>query len=277
MSENQKQREYWSGVVGENWAAQQDAFDRGFTHITAALMDFAAPERGENVLDIGCGAGTTTTALAAKVAPGRVVGIDISAPLVAAARLRAEVAAAPAAFIEADISDHRFAAEFDLAFSRFGVMFFADPVRSFASIKRALKPDGRLAFVCWCPFEQSMSVYAPYAAARDLLPPEEPVQPGAPGPFGLADCERTRSILMQAGFADIRIEHAERPSLMGATVDEAVEQAMNLGPLAFATRHFDGAAKNAVRARIRPVLERYKTSEGIAPPAAIWLVGARAS
>ncbi len=274
MSENQKQREYWSGVVGQNWAARQDIFDAGFVHITAALMDFAAPRRGETVLDIGCGAGTTTIALAQAVAPGRAVGIDISAPLVAAARERARAARSSAEFVEGDASDHAFGPAFDLAFSRFGVMFFADPVRSFTSIRRALRPGGRLAFVCWCPFEQVEAVYAPYAAARDLLPPEEPVKPDAPGPFGLCDSARTVSILTQAGFSAIKVEKVERPSPMGATVDEAVEQAMNLGPLAFATRNADDAVKLAVRARIRPVLERYQTAGGIAPPAAFWLVAA---
>ena len=276
MNENEKQREYWSGVVGQNWAERQDIFDRGFTHITAALMAFAALKPGMNVLDIGCGAGTTTTAIAKAVAPGKAVGIDISTPLIAAAKARARAAAVPVELIEADASDHPFAPEFDLAFSRFGVMFFADPVRSFSNIRKALRPSGRLAFVCWRPFEESAAVYEPYAAARDLLPPEEPVAPGAPGPFGLADGARTRSILTQAGYGDIRIERLNRPSLMGATVEEAVQQAMNLGPLAFATRNFDEPAKDAIRHRIRPVLQRYKTSEGIAPPAAFWLVGARA-
>ena len=276
MSENHKQREYWNGVVGENWAARQDTFDRGFTHITAALMEASALEPGMNVLDIGCGAGTTTIAIARAVAPGRAVGVDISAPLVAAAKARARDANSSAQFVEADVSDHPFAPEFDLAFSRFGLMFFVDPPRSFAAIRKALRPGGRLAFVCWCPFEEIETVYAPYAAARDLLPPEAPATPGAPGPFGLCDSARTQAILTQAGYADIRIEKLVRPSPMGATAEEALEQAMNLGPLAFATRNSDDATKQAVRARVRPVLERYQSQEGIAPPAAFWLVRAKA-
>jgi SAM-dependent methyltransferase len=276
VSENQKQREYWNGVVGENWAARQENLDRGFTRITAALMEAAALRPGMNVLDVGCGAGTTTLAIAQAVAPGRVVGVDISAPLVAAAKARARAADSPAEFVEADVSDHAFAPEFDLAVSRFGLMFFADPVRSFAAIRRALRPGGRLVFVCWCPFEEVEIVHAPYAAARDLLPPEEPVTPGAPGPFGLSDSARTQSILTGAGYSGIRIEKVVRPSLMGSTLDEAVDQAMNLGPLAFATRNADDATKAAVRARVRPLLARYTTSEGVAPAAAFWLVTASA-
>jgi SAM-dependent methyltransferase len=276
MDANQKQRDYWNGPVGENWVKLQDTFDRGFTHITAALMDFAAAKRGENVLDIGCGAGTTTIALAGMVAPGRAAGIDISAPLVAEAKQRARAANSTAEFLEADASDRAFTPEFDLAFSRFGLMFFADPVPSFANIKRALKPGGRLAFVCWCRFEEIESIFAPYAAARDLFPPDPPSTPGAPGPFGLCDPDRTVSILTQAGYRGIEVQRRECLSPMGATVEDALQQAMNLGPLAFALRNSDDATKEAVRARIRPVLERYKTSEGIAPPAAFWLVGARA-
>jgi len=275
MGENQKQHEYWNGPVGENWARLQDTFDRGFAHITAALMEAAAPQPGENVLDIGCGAGTTTIALAGMVAPGRAVGIDISAPLIADARQRARAAGSTAKFVEADVSDHVFTPEFNLAWSRFGLMFFADPVRSFAGIRRLLKPGGRIAFVCWCPFEEIETIFAPYDAARDLLPPEEPSTPGAPGPFGLCDAERTVGILTRAGFSEIAIEKTLRPSFMGATVDEALIQAMNLGPLAFALRHSDDATKDAVRERIRPVLARYKTEKGIAPPAAFWLATAR--
>ncbi len=269
---NEKQRGYWNGPVAENWVARQDHFDRGFTHITAAVMAFAGLKPGMNVLDIGCGAGTTTTAIFAAVKPGRAVGIDISAPLIAEARRRAGTM--PVQFIEGDASDFPFDPQFDLVFSRFGTMFFVDPVAAFANIRQALKPHGRLAFVCWCPFEQVQSVYAPFAAARDLLPvPDAPV-PNAPGPFGLADRTHTHSVLEQAGFGGIRIEKIEPRSLMGSTVEEAVEEAMNLGPLAFATRHMDDAGQQAIRARIAPVLESFRTDEGIAPLAACWLVAA---
>ncbi|HUO97939.1 MAG TPA: hypothetical protein VMU01_04690, partial [Rhizomicrobium sp.] len=142
--------------------------------------------------------------------------------------------------------------------------------------RRALKPGGRLASASWCPFEEIATIFAPYDAARDLLPPDPPATPGAPGPFGLCDPGRIRAILAEAGYGDIIVERRECPSPMGATVDEALTQAMNLGPLAFALRHSDEATRDAVRERIRPVLERYKTGEGIAPPAAFWLAGARA-
>jgi SAM-dependent methyltransferase len=271
MQENEKQREYWNGVVGQNWAARNEQFERGFTHITTAAMTFAALKPGMNVLDVGCGAGTTTAQIARAVAPGKVVGIDISAPLLAVAR-----AGSTGEFVEADASDYQFKPEFDLVFSRFGVMFFADPVRAFANLRMALKPGGRLAFICWRPLEEIPSLWETYTAARDLLPPIEPTPPGAPGPFGLADGDRTRRLLQEAGFHDVTIEKVQPLSVMGRTLEEAVDQALNLGPLAHGMRDMDEAGKAKIRERIRPVLAKFQTEEGIAPPAACWLAGAKA-
>lgn len=273
MTENDLQREYWSGPVGQNWVIRQDAFDRGFMHITAAIMEFAALSEGMNVLDVGCGTGATTAEIARRVAPGRVTGIDISAPLINAAAMRAGTLAT---FIEADAANYPYATEFDLVFSRFGVMFFADPVKAFTNLHRALRPGGRLAVICWCPFEQVPSLYECYAAVKDLLPPQEPQAKNAPGPFGLSDRDHTFGILERAGFRDIVIQKTTPRSLMGTTIDEAVEQALNLGPLGRAVTALDEAAKDRIRERLRPVLERHQHEDGIAPPAACWLVGARA-
>lgn len=272
MTENEPQREYWNGPVGQNWVVRQDTFDRGFTHITAAIMEFADLKPGMNVLDIGCGAGTTTAEISRRVAPGRVTGIDISAPLINAAAMRAGKLAN---FIEADAANYPYAPEFDLLFSRFGVMFFVDPVKAFTNLHRALNRDGRLAVICWCPFEQVPSLYECFMAAKHLLPPQEPQPLHAPGPFGLADRERTYDILKQAGFRDIVIEKTMPRSLMGATVEEAVEQALNLGPLARAVKDLDEPTKDKIRDRLKPVLARHQKEDGIAPPAACWLVGAK--
>ncbi len=273
VSDNEKQREYWNGPVGQNWAERYEAFERGFVDITAEALKFADLKPGMAVLDIGCGAGVTTAEIARRVAPGKAVGVDISAPLTAVARRRFGDLAT---FLEADAANHPFQPEFDLVFSRFGVMFFADPVKAFANIRTALKPGGRLAIVCWCPFEEIPLLYDTYAAAEDLLPPREPPPPLAPGPFGLSDHKSARTVLADAGYRDIVFGKSAPRSLMGTTLEEAVEQALNLGPLAHATRDMDDAAKDKVRTRIRPVLARHKTEDGIAPPVACWLVGAKA-
>ena len=181
--------EYWNGPVGERWASRPADFDRNMMHVTAALMAFAAPRPGERALDVGCGAGTTSLALWRAVRPnGTVTGIDISAPMLATARRRAEEDEAPIEFIHADAATHPFAPRYDLMLSRFGVMFFDDPPAGFANVRGALKPGGRLAFVCWRAFAENVWAFAPYQAALSLLPPQEPSDPHAPGPFAL--CRR---------------------------------------------------------------------------------------
>jgi len=273
MPSNDQQREYWNGEIAINWLKRLEHFERGLKGINEALMAFADLQPGMNVIDIGCGAGTTTEEIAAKVAPGRVVGLDISQPLIEAAKARAS---GRSDFILADATDYPFQPEFDLAFSRLGLMFFADPVKSFTNIRRALKPGGRLTFLCWCPQSEVCYLWEPYLAARDLLPALDPTPDNEPGPFGLADSARTQTILTEAGWHGIRIARATPPSLLGATEEEAAEQVMNMGPLARLLRQADDATKTKVHARITPYFAQFRTAEGIAPPAACWLVEARA-
>src|SRR5258708_24658662 len=148
---NAGQVAYWNGPHGKLWAKEQEKRDRDHAPMTEAGLALAAPKPGEFVLDIGCGSGTTTLKLAARVAPsGEAVGVDISGPMLSVARRRASETNVPARFIEADVTDYSFETEsFDLAFSQFGVMFFADPAASFRNIHRAMKTGGRLVFVCW--------------------------------------------------------------------------------------------------------------------------------
>jgi SAM-dependent methyltransferase len=272
VSANTKQQAYWNSEVATNWLARLDHFERGLKSVGEALMAFAAPQPGEDVLDIGCGAGTTTEELALRVAPGRAVGLDISEVLLAAAKARS---GGRTEFILADATDYAFAPDFDLAYSRLGLMFFTDPVASFANIRRALKPGGRLAFLCWCPQSEICYLSEPYRAARDLLPPVDPTPDNEPGPFGLADRDRTARILTEAGWHGIRIERAAPRSLLGATPQDAAEQVMNMGPLARLLREADAETRAKVHTRIVPVMAQWQTEEGVAPPAACWLVEAR--
>ena len=146
---NAQQREYWNGPAGERWAKAQDQIDRHLGSITEMLMAFAAPKTGERVLDIGCGGGTTALLIRERVGPeGGVTGVDISAPNLAVARARCHAGMADVTFVEADAATYDFQPVFDLAFSRFGVMFFDNPAQAFANIRKALVTEGRLAFVC---------------------------------------------------------------------------------------------------------------------------------
>ncbi|HEY1961539.1 MAG TPA: methyltransferase domain-containing protein [Rhizomicrobium sp.] len=273
---NAQQIEYWNGPAGERWAKAQDQIDHHLGLITEVLMAFNAPKPGEHVLDIGCGGGTTALLLRERIGPeGAVTGIDISAPNLAVARARCHAGMADVSFVEADAATYDFQPVFDLAFSRFGVMFFDEPAAAFANIRKALVRDGRLSFVCWRTFKENEWAFAPYQAALELLPPQEPMQPHAPGPFAFADDERLKSILTRAGFRDIEIKPHDTTVNLGATAVDAVTEALTIGPLARAASELDERARDQIRERIEPIFREYETAYGITPPAAVWLVSAR--
>jgi SAM-dependent methyltransferase len=274
MSGNQDQIDYWNGPAGQRWVEAQESLDRTLASIADAFLAFAAVKPGERVLDIGCGCGTTTLAFAlAAGSGGRVTGLDISAPMLARARARS--AGKPIEFVQADASVHPFHADYDIATSRFGVMFFADPAAAFANIRKALKPGGRLAFVCWRAMPDNVWAAVPLMAARDLLPVQEPPDPNAPGPFAFANEGRLRAILESAGFSAIRIEKLDSVMRMAQTARDAAQFALGIGPLARATAELDDATKAKIVVRVSEALKKYETPSGVAPPAACWLVGAQ--
>jgi SAM-dependent methyltransferase len=273
---NQDQIEYWNGRAGQNWAKQQDYTDQILGHITEAFLPFAAPKPGESVLDIGCGCGTTTFTFAQYVGrEGSVAGVDISGPMLAVAQARAGASQADIPFIEADASTYDFQPVFDLVASRFGVMFFEDPSAAFCNIRKALAPKGRLAFVCWRAMEENGWAATPIKAARPFLPPQEPVDPYAPGPFAFADAKRLEVILSSAGFKDIRIEKFDGHMDMAATVEEAAAHTLTIGPLSRAAAELDDAAKVKVRNVVTEALKAYATPHGVRGPVACWFVKAR--
>jgi SAM-dependent methyltransferase len=276
MSDNAQQIDFWNGPAGERWASSRETLDHGLSMISAAYLSFVAAKAGERVLDIGCGSGTATLALAQTVgAGGRATGIDISAPMLRVARQRALATATNIGFIEADASTYTFRPEFDAVVSRFGVMFFADPELAFANIHKGLDGNGRLAFVCWRTMAENAWAWTPLAAARNLLPPQEPMDPYAPGPFAFAEIERTLSILRDAGFRDPHADRLDTVMLLGANVDEASRFSLEVGPLTRLLADVDEVTRSRVRDAVRGILAQYKTPAGIAPAAACWLVSAK--
>lgn len=271
---NATQITYWNEVVGPTWVAMQDALDTELGALGEQAMDLLAPKPGEHLLDIGCGCGATTLALAQRVGPtGAVTGADISAPMLAVARERAGSAGlAQARFVQADAQTCDFE-PVDGAFSRFGVMFFAGPAAAFANIRRTLKPGGRLAFVCWQALELNPWMTVPLAAITPLLParPPPPV-PGAPGPFAFADGERLRGLLAEAGFTDISIT-ANRAQIGWGDLDTSVATALRVGPVGVAAREnpdLRPQIKDAVRAALTP----YAGGDGVKLESGSWLVRA---
>ncbi|HEY6577845.1 MAG TPA: class I SAM-dependent methyltransferase [Rhizomicrobium sp.] len=273
---NARQIEYWNGPVGERWARLQERIDLHLAEITGAALRFAAPGRGERILDVGCGCGTATFLLALEAGrEGGAAGIDISAPMLNVARARAMAQNAGVAFIEADASRHDFQPVFDLVFSRFGIMFFADPAPAFANIGRALVRTGRLVFVCWRSLAENRWASEPMAAAMHLLPPQAPGDPFAPGPFALADERRIRAILESAGFGQVEVEPFDGEMNMGATLEEAAAEVLNIGPLARAAAELDEQTRAKIRNAVATAYAKYASPAGVTPPAACWLVRAR--
>ncbi|MEA2823993.1 MAG: hypothetical protein QOF03_475 [Alphaproteobacteria bacterium] len=276
--ENAAQIAYWNGPHGKIWAREQEKRDRDHVPMTEAGLALAAPKPGENVLDIGCGSGTTTLKLAALVAPsGEAVGIDISGPMLAVARKRAAEIKASARFIEADATDYNFETEtFDLAFSQFGVMFFADPAASFRNIRSAMKTGSRLIFVCWRhPFENPWSA-VPEAAARPFLPAAPPASPDAPGRYSFANPDRVKSILLQSGFHAIAMEKFDTRIHLGNTPEEAASSSIDNGPLLRTLADADEPTREKVRAAVTARLAQELGPGGIYLTAGVWLVRAGA-
>lgn len=275
MSDNAGQIAYWNDTAGKVWADVQGPLDRQLKPLGRAAMAALKPKAGERILDIGCGAGETTVELAERVAPGgTVTGVDISRPLLEVARRRG--GAEGVTFVEADAQTQAFEpASFDAAFSRFGVMFFADPTAAFVNIRKALKPGGRMAFICWRPPIENPIIVLPMMAAAPLLPEQPPPpEPGAPGPFAFADPDRVRGILTDAGFEEIVIaKHDEK--IGGGNLDTALDLALRIGPLGSMLREQPELAPRVTEA-VRTALAQHDGPDGVKLDSATWLVTARA-
>jgi len=274
-SANAAQIDYWNTIAGEIWVRLQEPLDRQIEPLGLAAMDVLAPKRGEHIIDIGCGCGQTSLALAARVGPtGSVVGADISQPMLEVASRRPRPAAdLRVAFRQMDAQTGDLGdAVFDAAFSRFGVMFFSDPVAAFANIRASLKPGGRLAFVCWRPLGENVWMQDPLCAALPLIPPVAPPDPTAPGPFAFADAGRVRSILSGAGFKSLTIDPFDT-GIGSGDVEQALKLALRVGPLGAALREHPELADKVADA-VRSVLSKYVTPNGVVMPAAVWIVRA---
>jgi SAM-dependent methyltransferase len=276
-ADNSAQAEYWNASAGQRWTDQQEHQDQVLRPVSDRLIAVASPKSGDGVIDVGCGCGATTIDFAARVSPGgEVLGLDISEPMLARARERAPKNL-PIRFERADATVYDFEpGRADLVASRFGVMFFADPARSFANLRRSLKPGGRLAFACWREPRQNPWLILPLREAGKHAPPLPETNPEDPGPFAFASEARVRRILGDARFADIALEpqDLELDIAAGGGPDTAVRAALAIGPT---SRMLDGqseAVRAAATADIRKALAAQARGDSVPLGAAIWMVTA---
>jgi SAM-dependent methyltransferase len=273
MPANEDQIRFWNEKAGQDWTVLQERMDANLAAIGDAVLALAHAKSGETVLDVGCGTGATSLALAQTGA--NVTGLDVSKPMLGLARRRAIAAGLDIAFIEADASSHPFEPEFDLVFSRFGVMFFDDPIGAFANLHRALKPGGRLVFVCWRTAPENLWAFAPLMAARPFLPEQPPPDTFAPGPFAFADPQRVLSILTDVGFHDVEAKAYDGAMRMGSDIATIASQTLQIGPLSRAVAEADEATRAKIVEAVRAAMGKFTAPDGeIAPPAACWLVSA---
>jgi len=274
---NVEQEKAWTETEGRHWVEYADGYDAMSRRFGEALLDAARIGKSDHVLDIGCGCGAMTIAAARQAPGGSSLGIDLSGPMLEVAERRADDAGiSNAHFVKGDAQVHPFDSEtFDIAISRFGVMFFADPVAAFNNIRRSFQPSGRLAFVCWQEMFQNEWIALIGGALASHVPLPEFGEPGGPGPFSLAEPQRIEEILGAAGFSNVSIENRKAPmQFPGSTTDE-VETFLRDMPVAqdMLGKAEPEAADRALAA-VRESLEPRFGPDGLFLDGAAWLVTA---
>jgi SAM-dependent methyltransferase len=258
------------------WAEVRDLLELQLAPLGRRALAALAPRPGESILDIGCGGGETALDLARAVAPdGTVVGVDLSAAVLAFAR-RAAKGCERVRFVNADAQVFPFEqASFNAAFSRFGVMFFADPTAAFINIRRSLRPNGRLAFVCWRALQENALDIVPLSAASAHLPPQPAHDLDAPGPFAFANPDRVRGILESAGFGAIEIT-AHDEQVGSGDLDAMLAVCSRVGALGKILRE-NPELRAATLPAVRAALAAHDGPDGVRLNAATWVVTARAA
>ncbi|WP_165367350.1 class I SAM-dependent methyltransferase [Phytoactinopolyspora endophytica] len=273
---NQGEREYWAGDGPRQYDEHGDRWEAMMAPFGTAVFDAVALQPGERVLDVGCGWGATTVEAAERVAPdGTVDGIDISMQMLAHARQHI-AGLTNVTLLEADAQIHRFEQEaYDAVISRFAAMLFDDPPAAFANLRRALKPGGRLAFVCWRhPLETEWLAVA-LAAVVPLIGRQPDLgQPDTPGPFAFADGDRARRMVAAGGFSEVTLEPVVRPQRVAGDSADAAEFVLSLPE----SRQLLEGEPESVRAAVSGALVEaflpYSGPRGVVMDASAWLVTA---
>lgn len=258
---NTEQAQAWNGYEGEHWARNRDRWDAVNAGFNTPLLDAASIGRHDRVLDIGCGAGQTTRLAARRAHDGHALGLDLSAPMLAGARRAARQEGLDnVSFTQGDAQVHPFTpAAYDAAISRYGVLFFADPVAGFGNIARALRPGGRAAFVCGAHPEDNEWLQA-FTALDDLLPLGGFGAPGGPGMFSLADADGTCEVLSAAGFERVEARRVETYGTWGADAADAAVFLLDSGPGRHLTSQVTPETRTEAHTRLTETLRPHETA-----------------
>jgi SAM-dependent methyltransferase len=273
---NEDQNALWNGTAGQAWVERQASLDRLFEPFERLLADVAAERKAQRVLDVGCGTGATTLAIARRLgAQAESTGVDISEPMIARARERAQRESLNARFFSTDAQTHAFAAgSFDLIVSRFGVMFFEDPVAAFANLRRAAKPAAQLELIAWRSAADNPFMTTAERAAAPYLPAIPARKPDEPGQFGFADPSRVRSLLDQAGWRNVDIRPLDVACTLPASELDAY--VTKLGPLGRVLGDADERTRAQVLDEVRAAFAPYEHGDEVRFNAGCWLISAKA-
>jgi ubiquinone/menaquinone biosynthesis C-methylase UbiE len=271
-----EQTRLWNGPAGRAWVGAQEVLDQMFKPFEDLLVEAVSAGSGSRVLDVGCGTGSTTIAITRLLGPnGRCIGVDISDPMIAAARARAERESMPASFIRANAQIHAFEpASFDVIVSRFGLMFFEDSVGAFTNLRRAARDDAEFRFIAWRSAQENPFMTTAERAAAPFLPNLPARRPGAPGQFAFADKRRIYSILEESGWTEIDI----RPIDVACTFPEKelVRYLTWLGPVGLILQEADDQTRTQVIETVRAAFDPYVRGTEVRFIAACWMIRARA-
>ena len=271
-----EQAELWNGTAGRAWVEAQELLDGMFEPFERLLVDEVAA-RGGPVRDVGCGTGGTTLSMARRLGPlASCTGIDVSAPMIEVARTRASDEGSTARFILADAQEHAFEpASYRTVVSRFGTMFFADPVRAFANLHFAATDDAGLLLIAWRSASENPFMTAAERAAEPMLPGLAPRDPDAPGQFAFADRRRVADILEASGWKDFDIQPLDVECTIPA--DQIGYYVSRLGPVGRALADADPGTRSQVIEAVRAAFEPYVHGAQVRFNAACWRIQARAT
>jgi len=274
--QNQDQQRFWTQDAGPSWVTRMDAMDQTLAPVLDEVLRVAHLESGEHVVDIGCGAGTSTLAAARMVGPsGHVHGVDISRTLLDAAEARA---AGKVAFTLADAQTHAFpAAAYDVLISRFGVMFFEDTKAAFSNMANALKPGGRMVFATWGAIPENPFFTMPAKVATEIIGKAPKGDPDAPGPLALRDLSLVTDILKSAGTSEVTATEVPMMLTPAGSAEEVADLLCDIGSAQRVLEHFGSGPADRARlcTALAAALEEYQTPQGIRIPSLINIFTAR--